>query len=147
MPQYLYKCFVCETEHEILKSMKDMDRIEECKTCSCVMKRQVTIPAKTATLWNGNWNEGLSSNMYSKALGRKVASKRQEEQIMRQKGFIPESDLGADFIDNQRAKMQESADKQANINKTYIDNLNKYEGDKIKAVVETFPAKEMLKDE
>lgn len=124
-----------------------MNKLESCSKCSCVMRRTITMPAKTASLWGVDWRDGLSSNLYSKALGRQVSSKREEEKIMRAKGFVPESDFGEGFIDKQREKMQAKVDKQEAINKSYIDNLNKFDGDKLKAVEHTFPAHEMLKEE
>ena len=122
------------------------DEKQECKGCGNTLKKLVSMPAKTATLWGVDWREGLSSNKFSTALGRKVSSKREEERVMREKGFVPESDLGKHFIDDHRQKMHNAEREQAKINETYKANLDKHGGDKIKAVTETFPAKAMLNE-
>lgn len=148
MPIYVYKCICCGQKEDIIKPISRMDSEEICGECNLVMKRQITTPAKTATLWGVDWRDGLSGNgYYSRALGRSVSSKRVEEKEMKAKGFIPESELGAHYIDDRLEKEKQEKDEQDAINKTYKENLTKFNGDKIKAVTETFPAHEMLKQE
>jgi len=76
-----------------------------------VLAMFVTAPAKTATLWNDGWNAGLSGQgIFSKALGRNVANKREEEKILAKAGFVSESELGTHFFED---KMQEKMQKEA----------------------------------
>jgi hypothetical protein len=74
-----------------------------------------------------------------------VHSKRDEESIMRAKGFVPESDFGKHFIDDQQAKL--AAEKAAGDaeSKRWLDNVAKFDGNKELAAAETWPAHEMLK--
>jgi hypothetical protein len=104
------------------------------------------MPAKTATLWNSRWNEGLASTgFHSYSVGGQVCDKRQEEEIMKSRGFINEKDLGGESwhcsksqaIKDDQAKLEADAAR-------YRANLVKFDGDKALAVSETFPAKQML---
>jgi hypothetical protein len=70
------------------------------------MTKQFPKVAKMSTLWNAGWNAGLEGQgFHSHSQGKKVHSQREEETIMRSKGFIPESDFGKHFIDDQQAKL------------------------------------------
>ena len=58
---------------------------------------------------------------------------------------IRESDLGGDnFVQDYKTKAFAERDRLDKVSQTYTDNLKKYNGDKMKAVVDTFPAHEML---
>jgi hypothetical protein len=66
---------------------------------------------------------------------------------MRSRGYINESDLGGDsFYDSYMSKAKNDRDGLDATARTYTDNLQKFGGDKARAVVETFPAKQMLAD-
>ncbi len=145
MPIYEYECNHCNYWTDKILPVSRCDEAQECQNCGNTLKKLISMPAKTASLWGVDWREGLSSNKFSTALGRKVSSKREEERVMREKGFVPESDLGKHFIDDHRQKMHNKEREQAKINDTYKANLEKNNGDKIKAVTETFPAHQMLK--
>jgi len=133
MPLYDFWCPVCGGCEEIILKVSERDSEVICKKCHIMMSRQVSLPAKTATLWNGSWNAGLSGQgMYSQALGRKVHS------------FVSESDIGSNVIERLESKSAEEAAKIDALTETYQSNLKKFGGDKIKAVTETLPAKQML---
>ena len=145
MPLYDFWCPVCGGCEEIILKVSERDSEVICKKCHIMMSRQVSLPAKTATLWNGSWNAGLSGQgMYSQALGRKVHSRREEANIMAKKGFVSESDIGSNVIERLESKTAEEAAKIDALTETYQSNLKKFGGDKIKAVTETLPAKQML---
>jgi hypothetical protein len=105
------------------------------------------VPAKTATLWNSGWNSGLEgSGFYSPSAGHMVGNKREEEKIMRSRGYINEKDLGGEnFYNDYMTKAKNERDGLDSMSKSYRDNLKKFDGDKVRAVTETFPAHEMLK--
>lgn len=145
MPIYERWCFVCGGSKEVLLKMSNRDAEVICEKCHVVMGVKVTMPAKTAGLWDGGWKAGLAAGYFSPSLGKQVSSKNEERRIMESKGFVAESDMGSGFIDNMIAKKAEETAATDKMCKTYIDNLTKYSGDKIKAVTETFPAHEMLK--
>jgi len=74
-----------------------------------------------------------------------VADKREEETIMRSRGFINEKDLGGEnFYNDYMTKQKNERDSLDSMSKTYRANLSKFDGDKVRAVTETFPAHEML---
>ena len=41
MPQYSYRCSVCEESHDIIKSFAEFEREEHCPKCNTVMVREV----------------------------------------------------------------------------------------------------------
>ena len=146
--------FKCE-EHGVAEMLLSRKQFEElgsgliqvcCTECRLPMAKLLSTPAKTATLWHGNWSQGLaSSGFHSTSVGGRVANKREEEKIMRARGFIPESDLGGDvFYERMTSNANEERQRLNKVADTYLDNLEKFDGDKMKAVVETFPAHEML---
>lgn len=117
-----------------------------CPQCSQMSKVLLSAPARTGTLWNAGWNSGLSNNgFYSYSAGQQVSSKREEETIMHSRGFINEKDLGGDsFYDKYMNDAKADRDKLDATAAAYRRNLKAFEGDKVRAVSETFPAHEML---
>ena len=64
---------------------------------------------------------------------------------MRSRGFVNEKDLGGDsFYERHTSNKISERDALDETSKTYIENLKKFEGDKVRAVTETFPAHAML---
>ena len=146
MPIYEFKCKEHGVSEHILK-WAELESVEVvCMDCGRVMDRLLSNIAKTATLWDGGWKSGLQgSGFHSPSAGRHVSSKREEEKIMRARGYIRESELGGDaFYEGMTQKNRDERQRLDNMANSYIDNLKKFEGDKMKAVVETFPAHEML---
>ena len=146
MPLFDFKCPSCgNVEEKFLKS-RDGSVEVVCVTCDIIMKKLPPLLAKTSTLWNAGWNAGLEGQgFHSRSLGKKVHSQREEENIMRAKGFIPESDFGKHFIDDQQERL--AAEKKAGDaeSQKWLDNVAKFDGNKELAAVETSPAHEMLK--
>jgi len=133
--------------HGTFEALAKWDATITCKQCGAESKRMVSVPAKTATLWNSGWNSGLEgSGFYSYSAGQHVGNKREEEAIMTSRGFVNEKDLGGEnFYNDYMTEKKNERDALDATAKTYRDNLAKFEGDKIRAVSETFPAHEMLK--
>ena len=142
MPLYDAVC----PQHGKFEVLAKWDATIHC-SCGAESKRLISSPARTATLWNAGWNSGLSNNgFYSYSAGQKVADKREEETIMRSRGFVNEKDLGGDsFYDQYMNDAKADRDGLDAMSKSYRDNLTKFDGDKVRAVTETFPAHEMLK--
>jgi len=143
MPLYDAVC----PQHGKFEALAKWDATIACKQCGTESRRLVSVPAKTATLWNAGWNSGLgSSGFYSYSAGHRVADKREEETIMRSRGFINEKDLGGEnFYNDYMTKAKNDRDGLDAMSQSYRDNLKKFDGDKVRAVSETFPAHEMLK--
>jgi len=142
MPLYDAVC----PQHGRFEALAKWDATINCKQCGTESRRLVSSPAKTATLWNAGWNSGLSNNgFYNPSAGHRVADKREEETIMRSRGFINEKDLGGEnFYNDYMTKQKNERDSLDSMSKTYRANLSKFDGDKVRAVTETFPAHEML---
>lgn len=85
--------------------------------------RLPSLPAKTPGLWHAGWTNGMEGGVFSAALGQKVANKHEEARIMKQRGFIPESDLGKHWIDDTQAKLEQKWQAQADYTATYQENL------------------------
>jgi len=148
MPIYARKCPNCGGSKEIFLHMSQRDSEVICEECHIVMKKVVTAPAKTATLWNDGWNAGLSGQgIFSKALGRNVANKREEEKILAKAGFVSESELGTHFFeDKMQEKMQKEAAQDA-LTAEYNSKIAEYGGDKVRAMTETFTPERCLSGE
>ena len=143
IPIYEFACY----QHGRFEDLVPMSQTSlPCPKCSQPGVKLISMPAKTATLWNARWNEGLASTgFHSYSAGQQVCDKRQEEEIMKSRGFINEKDLGGDSwhasksqaIIDDKNKLETDAAR-------YRANLVKFDGDKALAVSETFPAKQML---
>jgi len=144
MPIFQWRCDACGYTAEHLMSYERSKNVEVvCEPCSLAMRKLVSMPAKTPTLWNAGWTEGLSSNMYSHALGRQVANKREEERIMNANGFVNEKDLGDGWFENAQSKIIEKRKEQDRRSAIYQKTLEET-GDANKAVETAFPAKDCL---
>lgn len=140
--------FYCDTDGEVFETIASRETTTiPCARCGGPTRRLISAPAKTATLWNSGWNSGLSNNgFYSYSAGHRVANKREEETIMKSRGFVNEKDLGGEnFYNDYMTKAKNDHDNLDSMSTTYRDNLKKFDGDKVRAVTETFPAHEMLK--
>ena len=142
MPLYDAVC----PQHGKFETIARWDATIVCKQCGTESKRLISAPAKTATLWNSGWNSGLSNNgFYSYSAGQQVSNKREEENIMRSRGYINEKDLGGDsFYEGYMNKAQTERDHLDAEAARYRGNLQKFDGDKVRAVTETWNAKDML---
>ena len=148
MPIYSFACRSKRCGNTVDELMKYEEREGfmkhmRCAACGRGFKTKLTCHAKTASQWADSWQAGLSSNMYSAALGHGVSSRRHEERLMKQKGFIPESDLPAHYFEEQQEKNNKEAVKNENETKRYKAALSSGKT-KEEAVVEAFPAKEMI---
>lgn len=117
----------------------------KCKGCSGEMDKMISIPAHTPGMWNGGWNEGLSgSSTYDIGLGMNISNEAQRQRELDKRGWIRESDLGPDWWDKQKAGIKEENAKIDAKAKEYKENIKKYDGDKEKAVSETWKASDCL---
>jgi predicted nucleic acid-binding Zn ribbon protein len=139
--------FYCDTDGEVFETIASREtKTIPCAICGGATRRLISAPAKTATLWNSGWNSGLSNNgFYSYSAGQQVSSKREEENIMTARGYVNEKDLGGDsFYDQYMNNAQADRDNLDAEAARYRGNLTKFGGDKVRAVTETWNAKDML---
>ncbi len=148
MPIYSFICKSKKCGNVVDEIMKYDERPAfmkkmRCSVCGRKFKTKLTCHAKTASQWADSWQAGLSSNIYSSALGHGVSSRRQEEKLMKQKGFIPESDLPKHHFEDLAEVNKKEAIKNDKQTSRYKEALSSGKT-KEEAVVEAFPAKEML---
>lgn len=144
IPLHDYKCPNCgSVEEKFLKRHSVVEVL--CVNCDIVMHRLPPLIAKTASIWNDGWNAGLDGQgVYSMALGKKVHNKREEEKILNAKGFISEKELGSHWWDDQMAKKQAKLAEQDRLTDTYNSKVKEYNGDKTRAMTETFTTEACL---
>ncbi len=144
MPIYENKCPRCGGIEEVILHYNEREKEIICKACDIVMVRIISLPAKTASLWNDGWNSGLSGQgVYSHALGKKVHNRREEAKILESKGFVSEKDLAPHWFEDAQAKKLEKValqDERSLLYKTTLDET----GDACKAMEVAFPAKDCL---
>lgn len=147
MPLYDFKCEKFPEEHGEWEALVKWAQGSKCPVCAGPGSQKVSMPAKMTTLWNAGWNAGLGSDgFYSYSAGHRVSNKREEERIMNDRGFVNLKDLGGEaFEDSFIANKHTERDDHEKLMTRYQDNLKEAGGDKIRAVTETFPAREMLK--
>ena len=144
MPLYDYRCAADGYKEEVLMSYERTKTCEViCPTCGSAMTKLMTMPAKTPTAWNGGWTDGMDHTYYSRALGRKVANKREEEKILNANGFVSETDLGEGWIEKKQAEVRDRAAEQDRKAELYQTTLAET-GDANKAMTTAFPAHECL---
>ena len=142
MPIYDFRC----PEHGEWEALVKWAQGSKCPVCDVPGVQQVSMPARMTTLWNAGWNAGLSNNgFFSHSAGHRVSDKREEERIMNARGFVNEKDAGGeamyDTLASRKIDEKKQLDTTANL---YRENLKRFDGDKVMAVTETFPAREML---
>ena len=105
----------------------------------------VSVVAKTPGAWHGNWSEGMSHTMYSKALGKRVANVYEENKEMNRRGFVNETDLGKNFVADTQAKLSAHWQKQDELSTQFQDACKVMS--KEDAIVKTFTAEKCLSGE
>ena len=135
MPLFSYRC---EDGHLTEELFFHGEEIKETIACECCGADSVKLMPLTANM-NAMWQETcLQHNDYfSPSLGRNVSGRREEEKIMKAKGYVPESALPQHFwedegrrriakaeeqnkyIDKYTAKLAEGKSKEEAVNETF----------------------------
>lgn len=144
MPLFDYFCG--EHVHEALFLPKDEvpDSIE-CPQCGEPSLKQVSVPAHTPGRWGDQTGKYGVDGFYDRGLGARYQTSMQREAIMEKKGLAPESSFGKHHVEDclqKRTAHQRQQD--ANLAR-YKANVKKFEGDKGRAIAETFTVAEMKK--
>lgn len=151
MPLYEFRCKDCNNVIETIISYKDKSQFKVdncCALCQGDFVDKVSAPARTNSLWGDETGTYGVNGMYSRALGRRVTNKREEEKIARSMGYVNASDLPTDYVDDKiSAQLAEDAhfDKLNNAYQKKVQEGGNTYGAAIQAVTELLPAKEMLK--
>lgn len=81
---YAYKCDDCEHEFDVVKSVAQMDDPEKCEKCDHSATRQF-IPNAGSIIGLGM---KVEDSYYCPALGQVIHSKRQREELAKQRGMV-----------------------------------------------------------
>lgn len=151
MPFYEYQCTLCYSEIELLQSIEEGEYFVYENTCECGgdLKKMISTFAHTPSRWGDETGKYGVNGMFSKGLGKIVKNRREEEKIMASMGKVPVADLPQHFIEDRMEQLKEEEAKIETKRMTYISKVKEYGSDikgKIKAITETLPANEMLKE-
>lgn len=120
MSTYLYKCS-CGENFDVIKSMHDATRPENCPKCGEVGKRIFTAPMLNGT--------AVFMPQYVPSLGKSFNSKREMQYEVERRGLV---EVGNDFGSGE--KMQRSFDRERE--RVQDERWNKYdEHEKLAAIV------------
>lgn len=144
MPLFDYFCG--EHVHEALFLPKEEvpDSID-CPQCGKLALKQLSMPANTPGRWGDQTGKYGVDGFFDRGLGARYQTSMQREAIMEAKGLVSTNDFDKHHVEDTLQK-QVAHEKQADANLArYKSNLKKFEGDKSRAVAETFTISEMKK--
>lgn len=148
---YDVMCWKCRKIEEIISRYDDPT--SECPMCGTERKRLPSAPAKTAMRWGDNGTRASSNvnGTYDRGLGATYHTSMEREAICKAKGLVPLSEVGGDdFVQKRMNTEIEIKAQQDKVLQTYLDKVDTYGGSqqaKVRAVEETFSAKDCLGNE
>ena len=152
MPVFAFRCIECGSKFEKLMKHSERETFVENNVCGCDGELVVgmTAPARTQGRWGENTGTYGVNGCFDPQLGAVYYNSMEREAIMREKGLILESDLGDRHAVDDQLREQMSEDKHLDqLSKTYKSKLMEHGttyGGAIKAITETLPASDMLKE-
>ena len=144
MPLFDYFCG--EHVHEALFLPKEEvpDSIK-CPQCGELAPKQLAMPASTPGRWGDQTGKYGVDGFFDRGLGARYQTSMQREAIMEAKGLAPESSFGKHHVeDTLQRQAAHQSQQDANLAR-YKANVKKFEGDKGRAIAETFTVAEMKK--
>jgi hypothetical protein len=136
----------CGSGHTTEIFCKHSDPNPACKVCGEETRRLPSLIAKTPGLF-GDSVRGTASNIngvYDRGLGAHYHNARERDAIARSKGLIPVSELGEDRVERIYNKQVEEMKKLDADSAKLKANIDRSGGDMIKAIEQTWSAKEIL---
>jgi|TARA_R110002051_G_scaffold152207_1_gene224830 hypothetical protein len=145
MPLFDYFCG--EHVHEALfLPREEVPEDIKCPVCGDVATKQLSMPASTPGRWGDQTGKFGVNGFYDRGLGARYQTSMQREKIMDAKGLVPESSFGKHHVED-TLQRQTAHQKQQDANiARYKNNVKKFEGDKGRAIAETFTVAEMKKN-
>jgi hypothetical protein len=144
MPLFDYFCG--EHVHEALFLPKEEvpDSIQ-CPQCDEVALKQLSVPANTPGRWGDQTGKYGVDGFYDRGLGARYQTSMQREALMEKKGLVSTGDFDKHYVEDSLQR-QSAHQKQQDANLSrYKSNMKKFEGDKGRALTETFSISEMKK--
>lgn len=119
MPTYLYACPSCATGFDVIKSMSQLDRDEECPACKRVCASKDRQMPRVNFSGAGDWN----TQGFHPALGCYTSSNKHARDIAKRRGLIEVGNEKPEAIhkacEKQRAETREQRWKDADRDKLY----------------------------
>lgn len=116
-----------------------------CPECGELALKQMSMPAFTPGRWGDQTGKYGVNGFFDRGLGARYHTSMERESIMDAKGLASVSDLDKHHVEDAMEKTI-AADKQQDANiARYKANIKKFNGDKSRAVGETFSVSEMEK--
>jgi len=146
MAFYEYHCETCNTSYEIRRKVSDRDLPYLCPHDGAETKRMVTAPLFTPGSWGDETGKYGVNGVYDRGLGTYVKNEKHRDQILKQKGFVRESDLSGgreDYIETWNEKRHQQLEPQRKFERVFKEELAKGKSAE-EAVVTASPASEIL---
>jgi hypothetical protein len=116
-----------------------------CPQCGQLALKQLSMPASTPGRWGDQTGKYGVDGFYDRGLGARYQTSMQREAIMEKKGLVSTGDFDKHFVED-TLQRQTAYQKQQDANiARYKANMKKFDGDKSRAVAETFSIAEMKK--
>lgn len=144
MPLFDYDCG--EHTHEVFfKAGQKVSDFLECPHCQKTAVKKLSAPAYTPGRWGDQTGKYGVNGFFDRGLGATYHTSMEREKLMEAKGLVSLSDFDDNYVED---KAQETIAHQtmqdANL-KEYKENVQKFGGDKAKAIGETFSIEKMEK--
>ena len=141
-----YQCSVCSRRtEELFRAQDTVTDTIDCEYCGEEASKVISPPADMNRMWAGQAGTGGGVNGYfDRGLGCRVHSEFEADKIAESRGLVRESDYAKHFTEDFTEKRKAEVAEQDKVNQRYTDNVKKFGGDKVKAVTETFKAKDCL---
>ena len=144
MPLFDYFCG--EHVHEALFMPKEeVPHSIKCPKCGETSVKQLSMPANTPGRWGDQTGKYGVDGFYDRGLGARYQTSMQREAIMDAKGLASASDFDKDIVEDSMQRQMEYQNQQDKNLARYKANLKKFDGDKSRAIGETFTISEMKK--
>lgn len=144
MPLFDYFCG--EHVHEALFFPKEeVPNSIDCPQCGKLAVKQLSMPAVTPGRWGDQTGKYGVDGFFDRGLGARYHTSMERDAIMDEKGLAPLSSFDKHFAEDAMEKTIAENNRQDENIRRYKANLKKFEGDKAKAVGETFSVSEMEK--
>ena len=146
MPIYEFKCETCQTVFDVRRPIDNRDDPYLCPYDGVETKRMVTAHQLTPSLFGDCTGKYGVNGVYDRGLGTYVKNEKHRDQILKQKGFVRESDLSGgreDYIEQWNEKRHQQLEPQRKFERVFKEELAKGKTAE-EAVVTASPASEIL---
>ena len=144
MPMFDYFCGEHVHEALFLPREEVPDSIK-CPQCGELALKQLAMPALTPGRWGDQTGKYGVDGFFDRGLGARYHTSMQRDALMENKGLVSTGDFDKHHVED-TLERQSAHQKQQDANiARYKANMKKFEGDKSRAVAETFTIAEMKK--